>query len=190
MVECPICGKEFASTQGLRGHLTWTHGVAGSGKQPVARLATEQLVSELNGRLEQLVSNTEQLNDQLNGYGKQLKQLNGYPEQANDVAKQVNRLTRQQDALVNQVNAITEHNERVEGDILAIKGRLDKIDPLPPVIQHSAVITKANPGDELCPKCGKPMKEHKHYDDSLKLFKPECPGEPKNPKFTVLMPKK
>lgn len=59
MVSCDICGKEFKTTQGLRGHKNFVHGLTGSSKilpvvrgevvsntqHPVAPLATQQPLS-------------------------------------------------------------------------------------------------------------------------------------------------
>jgi len=55
MVTCELCGKQVKTTQALRGHRTFVHGITGSNtQQPVARLATEQEVSILEDRLQKL----------------------------------------------------------------------------------------------------------------------------------------
>jgi len=56
MAKCDLCGKELRTTQGLRGHMTFAHGALGGGTQPVARLATEKQLGELEYRLEQTES--------------------------------------------------------------------------------------------------------------------------------------
>jgi len=55
MVKCELCGKEVKTAQALRGHKTFIHGITGSNtQQPVARLASEQQVSKVEDRLQQL----------------------------------------------------------------------------------------------------------------------------------------
>jgi len=46
VVKCEICGREFKTTQGLRGHKTFVHQMTGSSK-PRATSAIEQLTSTL-----------------------------------------------------------------------------------------------------------------------------------------------
>ena len=46
VVKCEICGREFKTTQGLRGHKTFVHQMTGSSK-PRATSAIEQLTSKL-----------------------------------------------------------------------------------------------------------------------------------------------
>ncbi len=90
MVTCDLCGKEVKTAQGLRGHKTFIHGIAGSNtQQPVARLATEQQVSLLEDRLQQLervtglresdldfsLSDTEPLTDRLTNITEQVTKL-------------------------------------------------------------------------------------------------------------------
>lgn len=55
MVSCELCGKQLKTAQGLKGHKTFVHGIAGSStQQPVARLASEQQASILEERLSKL----------------------------------------------------------------------------------------------------------------------------------------
>ena len=61
---CEICGKEFRTTQGRRGHMTFVHQMT-TINDPSARLATEQ-VSELTMQVSQLT-------EQLNGLAEQLE---------------------------------------------------------------------------------------------------------------------
>ena len=90
MVQCDLCGKEVKNTQGLRGHKTFVHGITSSNKQPVARLATEQALSELECRLEQVEEltqlDTERLAEQLEQHTHQLAELS---EQLNNLSQQV-----------------------------------------------------------------------------------------------------
>jgi chromosome segregation ATPase len=112
MVHCEICGKACKNTQGLRGHMTFVHGQTGSSRTPVARLATEQQLSELEARLEQVEEitqlNTEQLeqythqlaelSDQLKNLSQQVKQassnteIRGISQQVTKLGDQVKRL--------------------------------------------------------------------------------------------------
>jgi DNA repair exonuclease SbcCD ATPase subunit len=91
---CEICGREFKTTQGLRGHKTFVHQII-SPSEPPARLATEQHLSKLDDRLQKLESMTglkepgaldrllgtdkplteqvSELTDQLNGLAEQLE---------------------------------------------------------------------------------------------------------------------
>ena len=66
MAICKLCGKEYKTTQGLRGHLTFTHGVTGTGTQPVTRLATEKQLNELNIQLEQTRKELNEVKNELN----------------------------------------------------------------------------------------------------------------------------
>jgi chromosome segregation ATPase len=90
MVTCELCGKEVKTTQGLRGHKTFQHGVtANSTQQSVARVATEQQVSLLEERLskleyitglresdwDDLLSNTQPFTDRLINITEQLSKL-------------------------------------------------------------------------------------------------------------------
>jgi hypothetical protein len=59
MPTCELCGDVLKTTQGLRGHLTFKHGVIGGGTQPVAHLATEQQVTKLEQIVEQLQQQSE-----------------------------------------------------------------------------------------------------------------------------------
>ena len=87
MVTCELCGKQVKTAQALRGHKTFIHGITGSNtQQPVARLGTEQPVSLLEDRLQQLeyitglresdrdelLSDTEPLADRLTNITEQL----------------------------------------------------------------------------------------------------------------------
>jgi chromosome segregation ATPase len=51
---CEICGKEFKTTQGLRGHKTFIHKVTSSSSKSAAPPATEQQLSKLEERLQKL----------------------------------------------------------------------------------------------------------------------------------------
>ena len=90
MVSCDICGKEVKNSQGLRGHKNFVHGITSSNtQQPVARLASEQQVSLLEDRLQQLervtglresdlgfsLSDTEPLTDRLTNITEQVTKL-------------------------------------------------------------------------------------------------------------------
>ena len=89
MVSCNICGKEFKNTQGLRGHKTFVHGITNN-KQPANRLATEQELSKLESRLEQVEEitqlDTEYLTEQLEQHTHQFAELT---EQLGNLSQQV-----------------------------------------------------------------------------------------------------
>lgn len=90
---CEICGKEFKTTQGLRGHKTFIHKVTSSSSKSAAPPATEQQLSKLEERLQKLewvtglretelgdplndlLSNTEPLTNKLNNITGQLGKL-------------------------------------------------------------------------------------------------------------------
>ncbi len=90
MVTCELCGKELKNTQGLRGHKTFIHGITGSStEKPVTQVATEQQISLLEDRLQQLervtglresdlyfsLSVTEPLTDRLTNITEQVTKL-------------------------------------------------------------------------------------------------------------------
>jgi len=54
MVSCDICDKEFKNTQGLRGHKTFVHRNGSPNSDPVTQVASEQQVSLLEDRLQQI----------------------------------------------------------------------------------------------------------------------------------------
>jgi len=55
MVTCELCGKQVKTAQALRGHKTFIHSITASNtQQPITRPASEQQVSKLEDRLQQL----------------------------------------------------------------------------------------------------------------------------------------
>ncbi len=52
MVQCKICGKVVRTTQGLRGHNTFKHGLRANRSKPTVALAHNQLVDETSGLVE------------------------------------------------------------------------------------------------------------------------------------------
>ena len=90
MVQCELCGKEVKNTQALRGHKTFVHGITGSNKQPVTRVDSEEKLSELKRRLEQVEElsqlDTERLTGQLEQHTHQLAELS---EQLQNLSQQV-----------------------------------------------------------------------------------------------------
>lgn len=63
-VTCEICGKEFKTTQGLRGHKTFVHQMTTT-HDPPARLATEQELGVVEEKLELLYAQVEQVDELL-----------------------------------------------------------------------------------------------------------------------------
>ena len=114
MVQCELCGKEFKNTQGLRGHKTFVHGITGSNKQPVARLATEQALSELECRLEQVEEITqldaERVTEQLEQHTHQLAELS---EQLKNLSQQV-KLASSNTEFRNISRQVTQLSEQVK----------------------------------------------------------------------------
>lgn len=90
MVTCELCGRQVKTAQALRGHKTFIHGITGSNTQrPVSQLDSEQQVSLLEDRLQQLervtglresdldfsLSDTEPLTDRLTNITEQVIKL-------------------------------------------------------------------------------------------------------------------
>ncbi len=131
---CKICGKEFKNTQGLRGHMTFVHGQAGSSKILSAPAATEQPVSRLRARLGLTPSNAQpttaqqviRLEDRL----QKLERVTGLresdlldsptdgqlpiTEQLGQLTQQLGQLTQQLGQLTQQVNKISEDVEMTQ----------------------------------------------------------------------------
>jgi len=96
---CEICGKEFKTTQGLRGHKTFVHQIASS-KEPTAQPVTEQQLAELEDRLQKLESMTglkePSALDRLLGTDKPITtQLEQHTRELSELHKQVSGLTEQ-----------------------------------------------------------------------------------------------
>jgi chromosome segregation ATPase len=104
MVTCELCGKQVKTAQALRGHKTFIHGITGSNtQQPVARLATEQQVSLLEDRLQQLervtglresdldfsLSDTEPLTDRLTNITEQVTTLRDAVSKLSDIVSKL-----------------------------------------------------------------------------------------------------
>ena len=82
-IECEICGKEFKTRQGRRGHMTFVHKSKNSNESPTG-LDTKQGLSKPEditrvrepSELEKLPSNTEKpLTEQVSDLTKQVSQL-------------------------------------------------------------------------------------------------------------------
>ena len=114
MVKCELCGKEVKNTQGLRGHKTFVHGITVSNKQPVGRLDTEQELSELECRLEQVEEltqlDTERLTQQLEQHAHHLAELS---EQLKNLTQQV-KLASTNTELLNISRQVTQLSEQVK----------------------------------------------------------------------------
>jgi len=114
MVQCELCGKELKNTQGLRGHKNFVHGITGSNKQPVAGVATEQELSKLECRLEQVEEltqlDTERLTEKLGQHTHQLAELS---EQLKNLSQQV-KLASTNTEFRNISRQITQLSEQVK----------------------------------------------------------------------------
>jgi chromosome segregation ATPase len=95
-IKCEICGKEFRTTQGRRGHMTFVHQMTTT-HDPPARLATEQEMTKLEERLEQLSEQVEQLDGLLDsptdGHLPITEQLGQLTQQLSEQTQQVNKLS-------------------------------------------------------------------------------------------------
>ena len=121
MITCKLCGKEFKSTQGLKGHKTFKHGNGSSGNGSVAHSASEQQPSELLERLEKLESIT--------GVSEQgeLGELSVITD--NSLIQQVGQLGEQLSELTQQVNQLTEqleHTRAISERVGSFKAEYDK----------------------------------------------------------------
>ena len=83
-VTCEICGKEFKTTQGLRGHKNFVHQMTTT-NDPPAQLATEQELSIVEEKLKLLHEQIEEV-DNL---------LSNLVSKVDKQAEQVNKLTSQ-----------------------------------------------------------------------------------------------
>ena len=100
---CEICGKEFKNTQGLRGHKTFVHQVTSSSGKSAAPLATEQQLSLLEDRLQQLervtglresdldfsLSDTEPLTDRLTNITEEVAKLRDTVSKLSDIVSKL-----------------------------------------------------------------------------------------------------
>ena len=106
---CELCGAELKTTQGLRGHLTFKHGVIGSGTQPVAHLATEQQVTKLEQVVEQLQQQSESLVNPNNE-----KRITFLTELSFNIALDVESLCRKMGIEPSRVTAAKEKKQKEE----------------------------------------------------------------------------
>lgn len=150
MVKCELCGQEFKTTQGLRGHKTFVHHQTGSSKLPAATLATEQQLNELSSRLEEAEGlaqyaneQVEQISEKVKEFSEQLKELQSSGGAATEQRKVVE--------LQEQVNAFA---QGFAEDVRQIKE------------ETKLRVT----GLHLCPDCGAALHMH-HQDNSFHL---EC----------------
>jgi len=104
MIQCELCGKQVKTTQALRGHKTFVHGIAGSNtQQAVTRLASEQQVRLLEDRLQQLervtglresdldfsLSDTEPLTDRLTSITEHVTKLSDAVSKLSDIVSKL-----------------------------------------------------------------------------------------------------
>ncbi len=118
MVTCELCGKQVKTAQALRGHKTFIHGITGSNtQQPVARLATEQQVSLLEDRLQQLERVTG-LRESDSDFS--LNDAEPLTDRLTSVAEQVTKLTDAVSKLSETVSELSEDVELAKADNVMI----------------------------------------------------------------------
>lgn len=146
MVKCELCGKEFRTTQGLRGHKTFVHHLSGGSSLPAATLATEQQLSELSSRLEQVEGLAEYAN-----------------EQVEHIPGQMEEFTKKVDELIGQVNEHTSSLVKLAGQCdsnSALAGKVSELE------QH-LTSTQKQPDLPDRFKAGKLTTEDKKWLDSV-----------------------
>jgi hypothetical protein len=84
-VNCEICGKDFKTTQGLRGHKTFVHQMTTT-QDPPARLVTEQELSEVVDAVKQVVTLLKPIVDL---HVKQLKIIENLTQYSHSIGEQV-----------------------------------------------------------------------------------------------------
>jgi len=128
MVTCELCGRQFKNTQGLRGHKTFIHGDGSPSNTSAAQAATEQQLSKLEDRLQNLervtgLRESDLLDSPTDG---QLP----ITEQLGQLTQQLGQLTQQLGQLTQQVNKISEDVEMTQvAKVLSDKclAQLDKV---------------------------------------------------------------
>ena len=153
MVSCDICDKEFKNTQGLRGHKTFMHRNGSPNSAPVTRVASEQQVSLLEDRLQQLervtglresdldfsLSDTEPLTDRLTNITEQATKLSDTVSKLSEdvelskVTRDVEseefgkRLTDLREAHNRQSAVINEHRDTFNNNFNVVVSRIGKV---------------------------------------------------------------
>ena len=157
MVTCELCGKQVKTAQALRGHKTFIHGITGSNtQQPVARLATEQQVSLLEDRLQQLervtglresdldfsLSDTEPLTDRLTNITEQVTKLRDVVSKLSDIVIKLSEdveLAKADKVMVGELNhklkeahnslatVVNNHRDIFNNNFAVLGSRIDKV---------------------------------------------------------------
>ena len=153
MVSCDICDKEFKNTQGLRGHKTFVHRNGSPNSAPVTRVASEQQVSLLEDRLQQLervtglresdldfsLSDTEPLTDKLTNITEQVTELSATVSKLsedvelskvtrdNESEEFSKRLTDLREAHNRQSAVINEHRDTFNNNFNVVVSRIGKV---------------------------------------------------------------
>jgi len=98
---CEICNREFKTTQGLRGHKTFVHGMTKTSRS-TTRLGSKEGQSDSDGRLSTLgrIASPKEIREPENLLNITEKPLT---EQVSEVTKQVSQLTEQLNELVSQL---------------------------------------------------------------------------------------
>jgi len=122
---CEICGKEFKTTQGRRGHKTFVHQLTSFSGKSATPLATEQQLDQLTTRLEKLESITglkepssldrllgtdKPITEQLERHTRRLTELSG---QLREISQQV-KLASSNTDVHNLSRQVAQLNEQVK----------------------------------------------------------------------------
>jgi len=65
MTQCELCGKAMRTTQGLRGHKTFVHGLHANRSKPAATVTRDQRVDDTSGALESKKNGASECGDRL-----------------------------------------------------------------------------------------------------------------------------
>ena len=153
MVKCELCGKVVRTTQGLRGHRTFVHCNGSPNSALVTQVASEQQVSLLEDRLQQLervtglreldldfsLSDTEPLTDRLTNITEQVTKLSDTVSKLSEevelskVTRDVEnegfskRLTELREAHNRQSTVINEHRDTFNNKFSVVVSRIGKV---------------------------------------------------------------
>lgn len=139
MVICELCGHQFKTTQGLRGHKTFVHGIFASSNTPVSETDDSHLLSKLETRIEQLEKRTGISDAGLPGATEDGLSLN---KKLTDITKQVDSHTKQ----LNDISQATASNT----DLARIVDKVDDLNSQLSNFSRSVQSVRQLPGNVIC----------------------------------------